>query len=73
MTDSMAIREVIKSRGLKIKYIAEQMGLSTYGLQKKMDNKSEFKVSEVESFCKAVGGLDASEQHRIFFAPNVDY
>ncbi len=68
----MAIRKVIKSRGLKIKYIAEQMGLSTYGLQKKMDNKSEFKVSEVESFCKAVGGLDISEQQRIFFASNVD-
>lgn len=72
MTDSTAIREVIKSRGLKIKYVAKQMGLSAYGLQKKMDNKSEFKVSEVESFCKAVGGLDTSEQRRIFFASNVD-
>ncbi|MBR2132239.1 MAG: hypothetical protein IJ955_06840 [Oscillospiraceae bacterium] len=72
MTDSKLIRDVIRDRGLKIKYIAKEMGLSPYGLQKKMDNISEFKVSEVEAFCSAVGGLDIQARQRIFFADEVD-
>ena len=73
MTNSGLIRETIRARGLKIKYVAEKMGLSHYGLQKKMDNKTEFKVSEIESFCNAVGGLSKDDMFRIFFADEVDY
>ena len=68
MTDSVALRNLVKSRGIKYKHIADNMGLSTYGLQRKIDNKSEFKTSEVAAFCNAVGGVDVYEQQRIFFA-----
>lgn len=73
MTDSELIRETIKTRGLKIKYVAEKMGITYCGLQKKMDNKTEFKVSEIESFANAVGGLSRDDMFRIFFADEVDY
>ena len=73
MTNSKLIRETIKERGLKIKYVAEKMGLSHYGLQKKMDNITEFKVSEVDAFCAAVGGLARDDMIKIFFADEVDY
>ncbi len=72
MTNSKLIRKTIKDRGLKIKYVAEQMGLSRCGLHKKMDNETEFKVSEVEAFCNAVGGLGRDDMIRIFFADDVD-
>ena len=73
MTNSKLIRKTIKDRGLKIGYVAEKMGLSHYGLQKKMDNKTEFKVSEIEAFCHAVGGIPKDDMFKIFFADEVDY
>lgn len=72
MTDSDALRELVKNRGLKLKYIADCMGLSPYGLQRKIDNLSEFKTSEITAFSEAVGGLSFSEQKRLFFANVVD-
>ena len=68
MTDSKALRALIKERGLKLKYVAAQMNLSPYGLQRKIDNLSEFNTNEVTLLCKAIGGLSIKDQHRIFFA-----
>ena len=73
MTNSKLIRQTIKDRGLKISFVAKKMGLSPFGLQKKMDNQTEFKVSEVESFCNAVGGLSRDDMIQIFFAEEVDF
>ncbi len=47
MTDSEALRKLIESKGLKMKYVADYLGLSAYGLQLKVDNRQEFKTSEV--------------------------
>ena len=47
MTNSKLLREIIDEKGYKLKYIAEKLGLSPYGLQLKIDNKQEFKTSEV--------------------------
>lgn len=38
MTDSRALKELIKSKGLKLKYVAEYLGLSSYGFSKKLNN-----------------------------------
>lgn len=72
MTNSNALREIVRSRGLKLGYIAECIGISSYGLQRKIDNLSEFKTSEITAFSEAVGGLNFSEQKRLFFATDVD-
>lgn len=66
MTDTKALRRKIRESGLKYIYLAEQLGLSPYGLQKKIDNLSEFKASEI---CKLsdILGISDTEVRTIFF------
>lgn len=72
MTDSVALREKIKEKGLKISYLAEQLGLSNYGFTLKLDGKNEFRTSEVAKLCELLGITSLREKERIFFAQNVD-
>ena len=67
MTDTKALRQKIKNSGLKYKYIAEQLSLSPYCLQLKIDNVFEFKVSEVNKL-SSILSLTATEKDSIFFA-----
>lgn len=67
MTDTLALRNAIKQRGLKYKYVAEKLGISPYGLQKKIENDSEFKVSEVDRLSDMLG-LSLRQKDMIFFA-----
>lgn len=66
MTDTQALRSLVNAKGLKYKYIACQMGLSAYGLMKKIENKAEFKVSEVDKLSKLLE-LTAKQKEKIFF------
>ena len=52
MTDSDALKALIKSRGLKLKYVADYLGLTSYGFALKLNNKQEFKTSEVAALCE---------------------
>lgn len=52
MTDTMALKELIARNGLKMKFVAEYLGLSPYGFQLKVENKQEFKTSEVAALCE---------------------
>lgn len=72
MTDSLALRNLIIHRGLKMKYIAEAMGLSQYGFRLKVDNKREFKTSEVKALCNLLEINSLEEKERIFFANTDD-
>lgn len=67
MADSSALRKLIAERGLKMKFIAESLGLSQYGFQLKVDNKNDFKISEVKVLCKLLGIESLEEKERIFF------
>lgn len=49
LTDTKALRDRILLSGLKYKAIAEQIGITPYTLQLKIENDTEFKVSEVAS------------------------
>ena len=62
------LKTIIASKGLKMKFVAEQLGLSNYGLSLKLDNKNEFKMSEVVSLCKLLDINDPEQRERIFFA-----
>ncbi len=66
MTDVKLLQEKIDQSGYKVRFIAEKVGITYQGLRKKMQNKSEFKVSEIQTLCRL---LDLSEQEReaIFF------
>lgn len=72
MTDTDALRSLIKSNGIKLIYIAEQLGLSAYGLQLKIDNKTEFKAGEIAKLCEILGITSLREKEQIFFAKKVD-
>ncbi len=72
MTNSAALRAVIESRGLKLKYVAQSLGLSSYGLKLKIDNKQEFKTSEVSALCDLLKIESLSEKESIFFAKEGD-
>ena len=67
MTNSAALRARIKKSGFKLGYIAEKIGITAYTLQKKIDNETEFKVSEVDCLAKLLN-LTALEKDAYFFA-----
>lgn len=73
MTDSRALKELIKSKGLKLKYVAEYLGLSSYGFSKKLNNEQEFKTSEVAALCELLEIKDLEEKETIFFRIKDDY
>lgn len=51
-----------------MKYVAEYLGLSAYGFQLKVENKQEFKTSEVSALCELLQIDSLSEKEKIFFA-----
>lgn len=67
MTDTKELRRRIEAKGLKYGFIAKQLGISRYALQMKIDNDSEFRVSEVDVLA-AILGLTLVEKDAIFFA-----
>lgn len=67
MTNTELLRAEIQKAGLKYKYIAEQLGLTPYGLQKKVENVTEFKASEISTLSKLLH-FDDSKMKAIFFA-----
>ncbi|WP_312644015.1 hypothetical protein [Hydrogenoanaerobacterium sp.] len=68
MTNTVKLRTKVKASGLKYWNIAKQMNLTTYGLQRKIDNMSEFKSSEIAKFCEILGITSLEEKENIFFA-----
>ena len=66
MTNSKALRDWISARGLKYKAIAERMGITPYSLQKKIDNETQFKASEIAVFSIDFG-MDVSTRESLFF------
>lgn len=67
MTNSVALRKAVDKSGLKYIKIAGEMGISAYTLQKKIDNETEFKASEIVKL-SALLSLSESERSSIFFA-----
>lgn len=68
MTDTQALRLAIERSGLKYGRIAKEIGISTYTLQKKIDNIVEFKASEIAKL-SSILALDDAERSAIFFRP----
>lgn len=67
MTDTKKLRNLIEKKGLKYKFIADELNLSTYGLKLKIENDNEFKVSEVDKLSNILG-LSIKAKDSIFFA-----
>jgi len=67
MTDTSLLRKTISESGLKFSFIAEQLGLSRFGLMKKIDGDTEFKASEIAKLSDILK-IDNKNRDRIFFA-----
>lgn len=72
MTDTQLLRKRIKKSGFKMQYIAEKLGISRFTLLQKIENKSDFRVSEVEALCNLLGIDSLEEKNCIFFAQLVE-
>lgn len=66
MTDTKALRAAIEAKGLKYKAVAAVLGLTPYGLCKKIENNTEFKASEIDKLSNLLG-LSPKERDKIFF------
>ena len=71
MVDTALLKDSIKMSGLKLSYIAEQLGLSRQGLANKLRGDRRFTVNEVYDLRRLLG-LTAGQAERIFFARSVD-
>ena len=55
MVNTKLINDTIKAKGLKLKFIAGKIGISSTALRKKIDNVYEFRVSEAVKLCETLG------------------
>ena len=71
MTDSVLLASKIKENGYTCSIIAEELGITRQGLWKKINNRSEFKQTEIEKISRLLN-LDTEVSNRIFFTVGVD-
>lgn len=67
MTDTKLLRDWLDEKGIKLKAIAARMGITPYSLQKKINNETEFKASEISVFTSEYG-MSPEMRDLIFFA-----
>ena len=67
MTNTSLLMQYIEKSGYKMSFIAKQLGLTAYGFSLKVNNKSEFKASEMTILSKLLK-ISARDKEAIFFA-----
>lgn len=70
MTDTELLLTCIKDCGSSVTSLAKQLNLSRQGLWKKINNKSEFKQTEIQKVTNILS-LDAEKERLIFFTLDV--
>ena len=70
MTDIKLLKETIRRSGLKKGYIAEKLGVTPSTFSALLNNKSEFKASQISTICKILNIRDNAEVRAIFFNQN---
>ncbi|MBR6405275.1 MAG: helix-turn-helix transcriptional regulator [Lachnospiraceae bacterium] len=71
MTNEILLRQKIDASGLKMRFIAEKIGISYQALLNKIRNKTEFTAQEILRFSELLH-LTIDEKEAIFFCMNVD-
>lgn len=61
MTDSLKLKAAIIASGFSRKAIADELGISLYSLQKKINNVTEFKASEISKLSKILNIRNITE------------
>lgn len=70
MTDSYLLNYKIKESGYRFGFIADKMNISRTALYNKINGKTEFYASEIQSLSKILN-LELEEKERIFFNQEV--
>ncbi len=68
MTDTELLKKKIDESGLKINFIAEQLGLSRSGMYNKINAESEFTQTEIIRLCEILKIKSRTERDLIFFS-----
>lgn len=71
MTNTLKLKAVILERGFTQEQIAEMLGMTIATFNYKVNNKSEFKASEIKKLGEILH-LTAEEVNTIFFADKVE-
>ena len=67
MTNATLLNKYIDKSGYKRAFIAKALGITAYGFALKINNKSEFKASEMTILCELLN-ISAEDKEAIFFA-----
>lgn len=67
MINYKKLNDKVKNSGLKKSYIAKELGLTPYGLAKKLNGVTEFKASEMANISDVLN-LTGEMREEIFFA-----
>ena len=71
MTNTKKLRARIKDRGLLYGYLAQQLGITPYCLSQKIDNKTEFRASEIHKLAQLLD-MTLDEKEAFFFEDKVE-
>lgn len=69
MTDTLKLKAAIMESGMNQERLAELLGMTSATFNYKVNNKSEFKASEIKKLCEV---LKITEVNTIFFADKVE-
>ena len=58
MTNTLKLKALLLETGYTQQKLASKLGISVYSLHKKINNKVEFKVSEIEKISSLLGIVD---------------
>lgn len=65
MTNIKLLEDYIAKSGYKQSFIADKLGLTSYGFRRKVNGKSEFKSSEIVLLCELLN-IDCNKMVDIF-------
>lgn len=68
MTNKEKLEQAIKAKGLKKAFLAEKIGLTRAGFCNCLNNRAEFRASQINILCDLLGITDLAEKEAIFFA-----
>ena len=72
VTDTKRLYDIIACQGIKKAWLAKEMGLSGYGLYRKITNLNQFNAGEIQRLCDLLKIYDLKEKENIFFAKDVE-
>ena len=67
MTDTKMLNNYIEDSGIKKGKIAKTLGITRTALWQKMNNKRDFKASEISAICSLLDITSLEVKERIFF------